>query len=71
MTVCGAANFHPAKPTAGSAGTPVLRRVAYVIADIGRDRKARAANPHAKIEGPQILSNLRATSDVEPISRIL
>jgi hypothetical protein len=30
MTVCGAANFHPAKPTAGSSGTPILRRATYL-----------------------------------------
>jgi hypothetical protein len=29
MTVCSAANFHPAKPTAVSSGTPILRRAAY------------------------------------------
>jgi hypothetical protein len=39
MTICGAANFHPAKPTARSSGTPILRRAAYSIAVIAHDRK--------------------------------
>ncbi len=41
------------------------------IADIGRDRKSKSLPGVSKVEGPQILSNPRAASDVEPISRIL
>jgi hypothetical protein len=44
MTICGAANFHLAKPTAGSFEDPGLRRAASmiaVIAGIARDRKCK------------------------------
>jgi len=36
------------------------------------DRRAGLKQPlHPKVEGPQILSNLRAASDARPVSRIL
>jgi hypothetical protein len=44
MTICGAANFHLAKPTAGSFEDPGLRRAASMIAGdagIARDRIGR------------------------------